>query len=206
MTARPITGFLIAALTAFTSDPLPAQVRSRPAAPDALCEREMIRAAERHGLPVSVLYAVGLTETGRRESLQLFAMNIEGKAHFAASLAEALSAFAAAKARGARLIDIGCMQINHHYHGTRFESVAAMFDPARNVEYAAVFLKQLRQREGSWTLAVARYHAGPHNDPAQKRYVCAVIANMAASGFGAWTPNARRLCEPSRKPETSPPA
>ena len=100
MTARPIARFLIAALTAFTSDPSPAQAGSRPAAPDALCEREMIRAAERHGLPVSVLYAVGLTETDRRESLQPFAMNIEGQAHFAANLAEALSAFASAKARG----------------------------------------------------------------------------------------------------------
>jgi hypothetical protein len=50
------------------------------------------------------------------------------------------------------------------------------------------------QREGSWTLAVARYHAGPRNIPAQKRYVCAVIRNMVASGFGEWTDNARTFC------------
>jgi len=43
-------------------------------------------------------------------------------------------------------------------------------------------------------MAVARYHAGPNNDPAQKRYVCAVIANMVATGFGAMTTNARSFC------------
>jgi soluble lytic murein transglycosylase-like protein len=59
-----------------------------------------------------------------------------------------------------------------------------MFDQHENVDFAAHFLKELRVREGSWTLAAARYHAGPGNNPAQKRYVCQVIANMVASGFG----------------------
>jgi soluble lytic murein transglycosylase-like protein len=96
-------------------------------------------------------------------------------------------------ARGA-LIDVGCMQINHRFHGARFASVAQMFEPSRNVAYAADFLRMLRGREKNWTLAVARYHAGPGNDPAQKRYVCAVIANMVASGFGQWTDGARQFC------------
>jgi soluble lytic murein transglycosylase-like protein len=87
------------------------------------------------------------------------------------------------------------MQINHYYHGERFSSVEAMLDPAQNVDYAARFLKELREREGSWTMAVARYHAGPNNNPAQKRYVCAVIRNMVDSGFGQWTPNARSFCD-----------
>jgi hypothetical protein len=39
-----------------------------------------------------------------------------------------------------------------------------------------------------------RYHAGADNDPAQKQYVCQVITNMVASGFGAWTANARAFC------------
>jgi hypothetical protein len=39
-------------------------------------------------------------------------------------------------------------------------------------------------------LAAARYHLGPANDPARKQYVCHVITNMLASGFGAWTANA----------------
>ena len=148
---------------------------------DAVCEREMAAASKRHDVPLAILYAVGMTESGRKGSLHRFAMNIEGKSYFASS-------------QGKKLIDVGCMQINHHFHGKKFKSVAQMFDPRANVEYAALFLSELREREGSWTMAVARYHAGPNNNPAQKRYVCAVITNMVASGFGEWTANSRRFC------------
>jgi soluble lytic murein transglycosylase-like protein len=160
-----------------------------------LCEREMTRAATRYDIPLGVLYAVGLTETGKRGSLQPFAMNIEGRAHYSANLDAAVTDFEAARAEGSVLIDIGCMQINHHYHANAFASVREMFDPRKNVDYAARFLNELKAREGSWTLAVARYHAGPNNNPAQKRYVCSVISNMVATGFGSWTPNARSFCE-----------
>jgi soluble lytic murein transglycosylase-like protein len=165
------------------------------AAEQTVCEREMTRAAARFDVPLGVLYAVGMTETGRKGSLQPYAMNIEGRSHFAASAGDAAREFAAARGRGARLIDLGCMQINHHYHGEKFASIEAMLNPARNVDYAAQFLRELREREGSWTMAVARYHAGPNNNPAQKRYVCMVIRNMVASGFGAWTPNAKSFCD-----------
>ena len=158
------------------------------------CEREMTNASAQYGIPLAVLYAVGLTESGRKESLQPYAMNIEGRAYFASGLDDALRRFAEAKQAGAVLIDLGCMQINHHFHGEKFASVRQMFDPHANVDYAARFLRSLRAQEGNWTLAVARYHAGPYNNPAQKQYVCTVIENMVATGFGSWTPAARSFC------------
>lgn len=158
------------------------------------CEAEILRASAKHGVPAGILYAVGLTETGHKGSLQPYALNIEGKAVFARSRAEAEAAFNAARRGGAKLIDLGCMQINHHYHADRFENVSAMLDPRRNVDYAARFLVDLKRRHDTWSMAVARYHAGPNNDPAQKRYVCRVITNMVATGFGKWTPNARAFC------------
>lgn len=158
------------------------------------CEREMTRAAQLENIPLSVLYSVGLTETGQHGRLQPYAMNIDGLAVMATSLPEAMRLFDAARKRGAKLIDIGCMQINHRWHGAHFVSLEAMFDPHLNVAYAAHFLKDLRAREPSWTLAVARYNAGPDNSAAQKKYVCAVIGNMVRSGLGAWTDNARRFC------------
>lgn len=160
------------------------------------CEAEILRAADRYQIPAGILYAVGLTETGNRGSLQPNALNIEGKAVFPRSRSEALLAFETARREGKSLIDLGCMQINHRYHGDQFRSVEDMLDPRRNVDYAARFLTQLHARHETWSMAVARYHAGPNNDPAQKRYVCRVITNMVAVGFGKWTANARSFCTP----------
>ncbi|WEX08321.1 transglycosylase SLT domain-containing protein [Chelativorans sp. AA-79] len=158
------------------------------------CEAEVLRAAQKYGVPAGILYAVGLTETGVKGSLQPYALNIEGKAVFAHSAAEAMAEFVKAQKGGARLIDLGCMQINHHYHASHFRSLADMLDPRQNVDYAARFLTRLKKEHETWSMAVARYHAGPNNDPAQKRYLCRVIANMVATGFGSWTSPARTFC------------
>ncbi len=160
-----------------------------------LCEHEMARAAQLNGIPLNILYSVGLTETGQRGTLNPYDMNVDGRAVHSTSLSEALARFAFERARGAKLIDVGCMQINHHWHAAHFNSLSEMFDPARNVEYAANYLKELEAQEGSWTLAVARYNAGPGNPKAQKTYVCSVIGNMVASGLGQWTENAREFCK-----------
>jgi Soluble lytic murein transglycosylase and related regulatory proteins (some contain LysM/invasin domains) len=159
-----------------------------------VCEAEILTAASRFGVPAGILYSVGLTETGRKGSLHPYALNIEGRTVFARSRAEAIAEFTRARAEGRTLIDLGCMQINHRYHGGKFRSVSDMLDPRQNVEYAARFLAELHARHETWTMAVARYHAGPNNDPAQKRYVCRVIANLVATGMGAWTEKARTFC------------
>lgn len=173
---------------------LPASYCSVASAGENLCEAEMTRAARENAVPIAVLYAVALTETGQRGALKAYAMNIHGRPAFNATLEEALATFHAARRRGERLVDIGCMQVNYRYHGKQFASVEDMFDPTRNVDYAARFLTNLKRSEGSWTAAVARYHAGPGNAPAQRRYVCAVVRNMVASGFGAWTREALSFC------------
>ncbi|MGI2032565.1 transglycosylase SLT domain-containing protein [Rhizobium panacihumi] len=165
-----------------------------PAAGAGICEAQIQAAAAKYGIPEGILYSVGLTETGRKGSLYPYAMNIEGKAFFAPSQQEAMAKFREARSQGVKLIDIGCMQINHHFHGENFASAEQMFDPRLNVEYAAKFLSNLHNRHETWTMAVARYHAGPNNDPAQKRYVCRVISNLVATGYGTWTGNASQFC------------
>ncbi len=159
-----------------------------------ICEAQVAAAAKRYDIPLAVFYAVGLLETGGRDGLQPYTMNIEGRAAPNATLSDALATFEAAHRRGASLIDIGCMQINYRWHGKNFASVTEMFDPAHNVDYAARFLRELKTREKTWTLAVARYNAGPNNNAAQKQYVCGVIKKMVNSGFGSWTDNARSFC------------
>ncbi len=154
----------------------------------------MAAAARETDVPLDILYSVGLTETGRKGVLGPFDLNIDGRSMHNESLQQALAAYAAAVRAGAKFVDIGCMQINHHYHAAKFASLEEMFDPRHNVRYAAGLLKTLRAQEGSWTMAVARYNAGPDNPGAQRRYICAVIAHMVESGVGGWTANARAFC------------
>ena len=154
----------------------------------------MAAAARESDVPLDILYSVGLTETGHQGVLGPYDLNVDGRSIHNSTLAQALDAYAAADRAGAKFIDIGCMQINHHFHSAHFASLEEMFDPRRNVRYAAGLLKTLRAQEGSWTMAVARYNAGPDNPGAQKKYVCAVIAHMVESGVGGWTPNARAFC------------
>ena len=168
-------------------------IASAVAEPD-LCEREMTQAAKKYDIPLGILFAVGLTETGIGGHLHANALNLQGDTVYSLNKQQAMQRFQAAKASGVRLIDVGCMQLNYFYHGEQFSSVEEMFDPHKNVDYAARFLKGLRQSEGSWTLAVGRYNAGKNNNPAQKRYVCRVLAHLAASGFGAWTSRSRAFC------------
>ena len=70
------TRWLIVLLAAFTSSVF----TTAAVASTARCEAEILRAAVRHKVPVGVLYAVGLTETGRKGSLYAWALNIEGRA------------------------------------------------------------------------------------------------------------------------------
>jgi hypothetical protein len=111
-------------------------------------------ASTKYGIPIGILYAVGLTEIGHEDSLQPYALNVEGKAFFMRSVAAAVARFREAQSQGAKLVDLGCMQINYHFHANKFPSLSAMLDPATNVDYAARFLKELKAREGAgrWLL------------------------------------------------------
>lgn len=163
--------------------------------PPNICERELARAAQKYDIPLPILYAVGLTESGYKGSLQPFTLYIEGKDYISSNLQDALKLFHEAHGRGVNLIDIGCMQVNYYWHKEEFNTLEEMFDPRLNVEQAARFLQQLRKREGSWTMAVARYNAGPKNTVGQHRYVCRVMKNLVEAGVGQWTPTSKAFCD-----------
>ena len=70
------------------------------------CEREMARASQQHGIPLGILYAVGLTETGRRGALYPYALGAEGQTVFAKDMNDAIANFEAMRAKGIKLIDL----------------------------------------------------------------------------------------------------
>ncbi|MBS0565477.1 MAG: transglycosylase SLT domain-containing protein [Proteobacteria bacterium] len=131
--------------------------------PSALCERAAQIASEREGVPISVLTAISLGESGRRQGRSLRAwpwtVNMEGAGRWFATAPEALAYAQREFARGAQSFDIGCFQINFRWHGQNFTSIGQMFDPLANALYAARFLRQLYAEQGSWEAAAGAYHS-----------------------------------------------
>ena len=101
-------------------------------------------------MPQDVLHAISLTETGRPANGRLrpwpWAINREGKGFWFKNRDEALAFAKASVAAGRRSFDVGCFQINYHWHGMNFASLEAMFDPDTGADYAARFLQSLYRR------------------------------------------------------------
>ncbi|MBC7156916.1 MAG: lytic transglycosylase domain-containing protein, partial [Rhodobacteraceae bacterium] len=143
----------------------PAAAASAPAAPDpaALCEEAARVAAPEAGVPVEVLLAVMLSESGRARGGRLrpwpWTVNAAGRGHYFPDRAAA-EAFAAARlAEGALVFDAGCAQVNYRWHGHAFPDAAAMFEPLANARYAAGFLARLHAEFGTWPAAAGAYHS-----------------------------------------------
>ena len=134
-----------------------------------LCAAYIAEAEQALGLPAHLLQAISKVESGRwdaaRSALSAWPWTVmaEGKGRYLPSKAAAIAEVKALKAKGVRNIDVGCMQINLHFHPKAFEDLEQAFDPAQNVAYGAIFLHRLRQDSRSWTRAIGRYHS---NTPA----------------------------------------
>jgi hypothetical protein len=98
-------------------------------ASNGACEQEIQSAALKYGIPEGHSLFRRPDRDGRKGSLYPYAFNIEGKPFFPPSEQDALKQFDVARRSGAKLIDIGCMQINQYYHGENFARTEEMFDP-----------------------------------------------------------------------------
>lgn len=133
------------------------------AAISSICEQVAEEASRQSGVPVSVLKAISLTETGRRLDGKLkpwpWTVNMEGAGHWFDTLDEARAFVFKEFKRGARSFDVGCFQINYKWHNQAFSSIDEMFDPVANALYAAKFLSELYAEKGSWEGAAGAYHS-----------------------------------------------
>lgn len=132
-------------------------------APHEICDAAAARVASETDVPLSVLRAISLTETGRKKGGQMttwpWTVNMEGVGKWFDDRDEALSYAYKNFKRGARSFDIGCFQINFKWHGEHFASIDEMFDPLANARYAARFLTALHDELGDWTKAAGAFHS-----------------------------------------------
>ena len=130
-----------------------------------LCLKETVRQEKRGRIQTNLLSAIALVESGRFSKKYPsgvswpWTVTAEGKGTFHPSKDDALSAVRALQAKGVDNIDVGCMQINLKYHPDAFDSLEDALDPAKNVAYAAEFLKRNYGETKSWGEAATRYHS-----------------------------------------------
>lgn len=133
--------------------------------PEEICLNATRAVERREGIPKNLLGAIALTESGRydAESGENFAwpwtVTAEGKGRYFATEAEARAEVEILLSQGVRNIDVGCMQINMHYHWNAFETLDHAFDPVENAAYAAKFLKEKYAETRHWLNAAGQYHS-----------------------------------------------
>ena len=151
---RAAIGQLIVLLLAMTCLTAPVSAMSSQDLP-AVCESAADRAARATGVPISVMRAIAIAETGRKQAGALrpwpWTVNMEGTGVWFDSEAEARTYAQTHLSAGSDSFDVGCFQLNYRWHGQAFNSLDAMFDPVENALYAARFLRSLYDEYGDWT-------------------------------------------------------
>ena len=129
------------------------------------CDRAAARAERQWNLPAGLLAAIGTVESGRMDASGLhrrawpWSINAEGWSYAATSKTDAISTVRALQARGIRLIDVGCFQVDLFYHPRAFASLNEAFDPEANARAASDILLLARFSATAWEPAIAAYHS-----------------------------------------------
>ncbi|MDH3738156.1 MAG: transglycosylase SLT domain-containing protein [Alphaproteobacteria bacterium] len=130
-----------------------------------VCQRATQQAETKGALPQDLLTAISFAESGKWDAEKQaiiawpWTVTSGGKGHFFPDKQSAIAFVRDLQQKGVRNIDVGCMQVNLHYHPKAFSSLDEAFDPKSNARYAARFLGELHQSNKSWSAAVQRYHS-----------------------------------------------
>ena len=140
-------------------------------------------AAQRAGIPSTVLYAVALQESGVRRNGRIvpwpWSLNVAGQSHRYATRADACAGLQQAiRATPHTRIDAGLGQINLGYHQQRYSTACDLLDPYRNLANAAEILHEQHTPGEDWLLAIGRYHRPAGGEPAA-RYRRSVSRHLA---------------------------
>jgi hypothetical protein len=161
-----IAGFIFCMASGLMGSPSAWATADQDTGPQAGPCAAAISVAERaRNIPVHLLQAISLTESGRwsadNDAFVAWPWTVmaEGKGRYLPSKEAAIAEVQALKAKGITNIDVGCMQVNLYYHGSNFDTLSEAFDPVHNVAYATAFLMDLRHKRNSWSRAVKEYHS-----------------------------------------------
>ena len=148
-----------------------------------LCDQAARIAAAETGVSLALLRAIMLAETGRDHDGSPapwpWTLHSRGKGYWLGSREEAAATAQSLIDAGETNIDIGCFQINLHWHGTAFPSLDAMLEPTENARHAARFLLELYDQTGDWRSAAGAYHS--RDADRAETYVARLVSMNAES-------------------------
>lgn len=158
--------------------------------PAALCRQAAATASGETGVPQAILSTILLAESGRRSASGMlepwpWTLHAEGRGLWFDSAAAARKALTDMTAAGVTNIDIGCFQINLHWHGASYPAPDALLDPMANALHAARFLADLHAASGDWRIAAGRYHSrDPQRAETYVRKLEALHSGQAPADIG----------------------
>ena len=128
------------------------------------CEKIANRIESETNLPIHLLSSISRVEAGRKLSSGEvkgwpWSINHAGKGLYFETKKGALKYLKNAVSNGSKNIDVGCMQLNYRWHKGAFSSLDDMFDPEKNIQYAAKFVKELYGRHQNWKDVIKHYHS-----------------------------------------------
>ena len=128
------------------------------------CEKIANRIESETNLPIHLLSSISRVEAGRKLSSGEvkgwpWSINHAGKGLYFETKKGALKYLKNAVSNGSKNIDVGCMQLNYRWHKGAFSSLDEMFDPEKNIQYAAKFVKELYGRHQNWEDVIKHYHS-----------------------------------------------
>jgi soluble lytic murein transglycosylase-like protein len=162
---------------------------ARPALTLDLAGTAWATAAAPYALDPTLLYAIGLMESGRPRDGGVapwpWTLYLPGQGGvFLANREQALSIL---RANVDTAVDVGLMQVNLRWHGHRVAQLEDLLEPARNIEIAAAILAEaLATTPGDLELGIGRYHSpGEQRARAYGRTVLTIQEGLRQLASGA---------------------
>ena len=129
-------------------------------------------AANKEGVPVKILYAMALAESGKLYKKKLlpwpWTMNINGQSVYCASRQVCIDQSREAINKG-KSVDINVMQVNWYWHRQRFDNLEAAWKPSVNLSVGAEILREYYEQTQDWWISVGMYHS-PSNKARANAY------------------------------------
>lgn len=151
-----------------------------------VCMDATLKYEKEYEIKEHLLSTISSVESGKwdaelnRNTPWPWTINAQGKGMHFNTKEEAVAKVKELQAKGVKSIDVGCMQVNLIFHGKAFESIEDAFDPYKNVEYGAKFLKRLYSKTNdNWMKAATNYHSKkPHKAKIYEKKINATYADV----------------------------